>query len=408
MLDLINEILATLRHNKLRTALTGFAVSWGIFLLIVLLSVSQGLINGMEAMFSERDFESMTISGGWAHKPFDGLSEDRPIKLRDRDLTILASKNGNVVASVAANINSDSTIVSTQKDYLTDGYTGVYPSGLHAEGGKLKRGRFINDSDIREKRRVIVLHEKNADILFGEHVNPIGCQVKVGELSFLVVGTYAHEWNKRSFIPYSTARSMSGGSDKVNRITVGVKNLTTIADGERAEKSFRQTLGREHRFDPSDNSAVWIWNRFNNHLTTSSAMNALQFAVWVIGLLTMLSGIVGVSNIMFVSVRERTHEIGVKRAIGARPFAILKQIILESIAITTLFGYIGIILGLLVAQFLNTMAEEGDWAFMKNPSVNIAIALQVTVVLIVAGALAGLFPAIKSLKIKPVEALRDE
>lgn len=137
-------------------------------------------------------------------------------------------------------------------------------------------------------------------------------------------------------------------------------------------------------------------------------MNALQFAVWVIGLLTMLSGIVGVSNIMFVSVRERTHEIGVKRAIGARPFAILKQIILESIAITTLFGYIGIILGLLVAQFLNTMAEEGDWAFMKNPSVNIAIALQVTVVLIVAGALAGLFPAIKSLKIKPVEALRDE
>ncbi len=408
MIDLVNEILATLQHNKLRTALTGFAVSWGIFLLIVLLSASQGLINGMETMFAAHDTESMTITGGWAHKPYDGLSEDRPITLRDRDLAILKSKNGSTVTSATARINSDTIIISTQKDYLSDGFSGVYPSELRSEGATLERGRFINEADIRSERRVIVLHKKNAEILFGKHTDPVGLQVKVGELSFTIVGTYDHEWNKRSYIPYTTARSMSGGSDKVNRITVGVKNLNGLADGVKAEKALRQTLGREHRFDPTDSSALWIWNRYNQHLATSSAMGAVQFAVWIIGLLTMLSGIVGVSNIMFVSVRERTHEIGVRRAIGARPLAILRQIILESVAITTIFGYVGIISGLLVANTINSLAEKGDWMFLKNATIDIAIALQVTVVLIVAGALAGLFPALKSLKIKPVEALRDE
>lgn len=408
MFDLINEILATLRHNKLRTALTGFAVSWGIFLLIVLLSVSRGLVNGMESMFSQRDLETMTLSGGWAHKAYDGLSEDRRIELRDRDLNVIGERNADVVSSVAANINNDTTRISTGKDYLTDGYSGVYPSGLRDDGGRLTGGRFINEADIREGRRMIVLNSKNAGLLFNSVEDAIGKEVKVGELSFKVVGIYEHEWNKRSYIPYTTARNMTGGSDKVNRITVKIKNLHTLEDGREAESAFRQTLGRQHRFDPTDQSAVWIWNRFNDHLTTSTAMGAMQLAVWIIGILTLLSGIVGVSNIMFVSVRERTHEIGVRRAIGARPMAILRQVILESVAITTLFGYIGIILGLLVAQFINSLAKQGNWEFMKNVTVDIAIALQVTLVLILAGAFAGLFPALKSLKIKPVEALRDE
>lgn len=406
MTDLFNEILATLSHNKLRTALTGFAVSWGIFLLIVLLSVSQGLVNGMEAMFAQRDYESMTISGGWAHKPYDGLSDNRKINLRDRDLAMLESKNGNVISSVSARVKSDSTTISTQKDYLTDGYVGVFPSQLHSEGGKLVSGRFINDSDLKSARKVIVINKENAEILYDK--DPLGQQIKVGPLSFTVVGIYEHEWNKECYIPYTTARNMAGGTDRVNRIEVGLKNVETLADGENAETGFRTTLGRAHRFDPTDDSAVWIWNRFNQHLTTSSAMNAIFIAVWVIGLLTMLSGIVGVSNIMFVSVRERTHEIGVRRAIGARPLSILKQIIVESVAITTIFGYIGIVAGLLVAGLINSIAEKEDWTFMKNAAIDISVAMQVTVVLIIAGAAAGLFPALKSLKIKPVEALRDE
>lgn len=407
MIDLINEILATLRHNKLRTALTGFAVSWGIFLLIVLLSVSNGLINGMDAMFSKHDTQSMTVQGGWAHKPFKGLTDDREIKLRERDMSLIQNRNSDVVARVSAEISTDTATISTTNDYITGGYQGVYPSGLKDEGATMVEGRFINENDLRQGRRVIVLHKDNARNLFGNK-DAVGQLVKMNNLSFTVVGTYAHEWNKRSFIPYTTARNLAGGSDAVKKITVGVHNISTIEEGSNAEQSMYTILGNEHQFDPSDKGALWIWNRFNQNLTQSAASGALNIAIWIIGLLTMLSGIVGVSNIMFVSVRERTHEIGVRRAIGARPLSILKQIMLESVAITTLFGYIGIVLGVAVAQLIDHICTQGEMEFMKNPSVDIAVALQVTLVLILAGAFAGLFPALKSLKIKPVEALRDE
>lgn len=407
MIDLANEILATLRHNKLRTALTGFAVSWGIFLLIVLLSVSQGLVNGMEAMFSRHDSQSMTIQGGFAHKPYKGLTDDRRIQLKERDLSLISGHDANVISRVSAEISSDTATISTTRDYVTGGYKGVYPTGLKDDGATLKEGRFINDNDVRQRRKVIVLHHENARNLFGK-TPPIGQLVKMSGLSFTVIGTYAHEWNKRSYIPYSTARGLSGGSDAVKKITVGVKNISTVEEGTDVERSFFDILGKEHQFDSSDDSALWIWNRFNSNLKQTTASDMLKMAVWIISLLTMLSGIVGVSNIMFVSVRERTHEIGVRRAIGARPLSILKQIILESVAITTLFGYIGIVSGVAVAGVINHIATEGHMEFMKNPSVDLGVALQVTVVLIIAGALAGLFPALKSLKIKPVEALRDE
>ena len=405
MTDLINEILATLRHNKLRTALTGFAVSWGIFLLIVLLSVSEGLLNGMESMFSQRDTESMTIEGGVTHKPYKGLTDNRQITLRERDIDIIRNRNSNVVTRIAADIRNDSATISTGKDYVTGGYQGAYPSALKGDGATIMEGRFINDNDINKGRRVIVLHKDNARNLFGKKY-PIGELVKMSGLTFTVVGVYNHEWNTRSYIPYTTARNLTGGSDKVKRITVGVDNLKNVEEGTAAERGFYSTLGNEHQFDSSDESALHIWNRFNQYLKQSSAMGALGIAIWIIGMLTMLSGIVGVSNIMFVSVRERTHEIGVRRAIGARPLSILKQVILESVAITTLFGYIGIVAGVITAQGISVITK--NMPFIKDPSVNISIAIQVTVVLIIAGALAGLFPALKSLKIKPVEALRDE
>lgn len=408
MIDLINEILATLRHNKVRTALTGFAVSWGIFLLIVLLSVSHGLVNGMNAMFSSRDTESIRVSGGWANKPFKGLTDNRQVQLREKDMQLIANRNPESVNNVSAQIENNSAVISTGKDYITGGYTGVYPSGLKDEGGKLAAGRFVNDNDIRQGRRVVVLHKDNARNLFGEHSDPVGQLVKINDLSFTVIGVYTHEWNTGSFIPYTTARNMAGGSDIVNRMTVSVQGLTTIEDGNEVENEIYNALGNEHSFDPSDRSALWVWNRFNDHLRQSAATGAMDIAVWIIGMLTMLSGIVGVSNIMFVSVRERTHEIGVRRAIGARPFSILKQIILESVAITTLFGYVGIVLGVAVAGLIGYICDKGNVTVILNPTVNLTVALEVTVVLVIAGALAGLFPALKSLKIKPVEALRDE
>lgn len=408
MFDLASEIMATLRNNKLRTALTGFAVSWGIFLLIVLLSVSRGLVNGMESMFAQRDTETVSIRGGYAQKAFKGLKENRRIRLKDSDMDVLESQNANVIADVAAQISNDSAKVTSSKDYLTGGYRGVYPTEQRNSGLNIVNGRFINQNDINQRRRVAVINEESAKTLFGEK-EPVGQLVEICDLSFTVVGTYKQEWRRDVYIPYSTARSMSGGSDRVNNITVKLKNVRTLEESDDAESGFRSTLGRLHSFAEDDRGSLWIWNRFSDYMRSSSAMGAIGMAVWVIGLLTMLSGIVGVSNIMFVSVRERTHEIGVRRAIGAKPRSILKQIILESVAITTLFGYVGIVLGVLLSQGIAMLTESGgDRSPIKDPTVDIAIAIQVTLVLIIAGALAGLFPAMKSLKIKPVEALRDE
>ncbi len=407
MMDLIGEIAATLRHNKLRTALTGFAVSWGIFLLIVLLSVSSGLVNGMEHMFTSRDYESMSVSGGWAHKPYRGLKDDREVALRVSDIAVVESQTADLTSGVTGAMGNDTAIVSTSRDYVGMGYRGVYPSGLRSEGATLEEGRFVNEADMKDHRRVIVLHKDNAETLFGD-APAVGQRVTMCGLSFTVVGIYSHEWNRKSYIPFTTAKNLSGGSDTIVEMTVGLRGLTEQSQGEEAEEEVRATLGRLRQFAPDDRNAVWIWNRLNQYFTTAAAMEVLRIAVWIIGLLTMLSGIVGVSNIMFVSVRERTHEIGVRRAIGARPAAILKQIILESVAITTLFGYVGVVAGVALAALIDKLTSGMEPRILLNPSIDLSVALEVTCVLVLSGALAGLFPALKSLKIKPVEALRDE
>lgn len=187
---------------------------------------------------------------------------------------------------------------------------------------------------------------------------------------------------------------------------VEVDGMKTAEQGERVENDIKSTMSIQHDFAPDDGSAIWLWNRFTQHLQMTDGLDILNMAVWIIGIFTMLSGIIGVSNIMFVSVKERTHEIGVRRAIGAKPRAILSQIIMESVFITALFGYIGVVAGIGVTELLNHIFADSD--FLKNPTVTVAIALQITVVLIIAGSLAGLFPALKALKVKPVEALRTE
>lgn len=407
MIDLINEILATIRHNKLRTALTGFAVSWGIFMLLILLSLTQGLVNNMNTWFASRDNEVISIRGGYAQKAFQGLKENRRIKLKDTDMEVIRSQNGGTVAEVSAELSNSSALISSPKDYVDVGYVGVYPSIVAEQGLKIAKGRGINHNDLAQQRRVVFLAQESATILFGEK-DPVGQRVKIGDLSFTVIGTYDSEWNTNAYIPYTTAKALSGNSGDVDRLQVKIKNINTADKSDEAEQAYRATLGRLHTFAADDDGALWIWNRFSDYMRQNTAQSAVLTAMWIIGLLTMLSGIVGVSNIMFVSVRERTHEIGVRRAIGAKPRSILRQIILESVAITTLFGYIGVVMGVLVTEAVNHYLKDMPDAVLKDPTVDLGLAAQVTVVLIIAGALAGLFPAIKSLKIKPVEALRDE
>jgi len=406
MIDLLKEIWQTMSNNKLRTALTGVAVAWGIFMLIVLMGMSRGVVNSFNDNRRSQGSNMLKVWGGVTTEPWRGYKEGRTIELKESDMARVATDNPVQTASVSAEINGRNLTISTPHDYMVSRYTGVYPVEAELRALDMTRGRFINDVDIRDHRKVMVLSEQNAITLFGNVEAAMGQAVKAGDLSFKVVGVYDSDWARTVYIPYTTARSLSGNGDVVDNITVELRNVSSKADGELAESRTRRTLGGIHNFRADDESAVWVWNRFTQQLQMKQGMSILETAVWIIGLFTLLSGIIGVSNIMFVSVKERTHEIGIRRAIGAKPRAILTQIVFESVAITTLFGYIGIVAGTALTELIAQLSEGTD--FLKNPRMDLSVALTVTVVLVVAGMCAGLFPALKALKIKPVEALRDE
>lgn len=405
MFDLINEIWQTMRTNKLRTALTGLAVAWGIFMLIILLGISKGVLTSFQSSSLAQNPNKINVYPGNTSMPYKGLKEGRYIQLRDRNLDEIKNDNPNDVASATAEMNQSGTI-STPLDYITTSYSGVFPGTEKMLQLPMIYGRFINEKDLNDMRKVIVLNKKDAETLFKNIGSSIGKTVDVNGIAFTLVGIYEHEWRSGTFIPYTTARALSGFDDKVYSIQVDIKGVKNMEDAERVERNIKSTLAKYNQFDPDDESAVWMWNRFSSYLNSQEAAGVLNTAMWVIGLLTLITGIVGVSNIMFVSVRERTHEIGIRRAIGARPHNILLQVIIESVAMTTLFGYIGILLGTIGNEIMAQVFADGD--FINDPRVDLSLAIEVTVVLIVSGALAGIFPAMRALKIRPVEALRTE
>ncbi len=406
MLDLVREIGQTLRNNRLRTVLTGISVSWGIFMLIVLLGASRGVTNYFEYAMSSQSNNVISFWSGVTSMPYKGYKDGRYIGLKSSDIDAILHDNPGKVSNVIAFASVDTARISTSLDVLTNGFEAVYPGAQATNGIEMSHGRFINERDIADARRVIVLAAKNARLLFGSDSLAVGKTVQSLGLAWTVAGVYDHRWRSQSMVPYTAYKAVTGNTDDAYELDVTVEGLETEADGKAAEKSIRTTLAQRHEFHPDDPNAVWVWNSFTSYLTNKAANRYLELAVWVIGIFTLLTGIVGVSNIMFVSVRERTHEIGIRRAIGAKPRSVLAQILAESVAVTAIFGYIGIVAGTFVLQIIASVI--GDVEGFRNPTVDMSIAVKVTVALIVAGAVAGLFPALKAIKVKPVEALRDE
>lgn len=419
MFDIWQEIYSTIKRNKLRTFLTGFAVAWGIFMLIVLLGAGNGLIHAFDKSASERAMNSIKIFPGWTTKAYDGLKEGRNIQLDNKDLHATATNFGNNVISAGATVRQSNVNISFGSEYVNLTLYGVFPSYTEVETVKSVDGRFINDIDIKERRKAIVIHKKTAEILFDKtKTNPIGQFVNAGGVAYQVVGLYDDQGDKNSneaYMPFSTLQTIYNKGDKLNNIIFTTKNLDTEEANKEFEKHYRRQLGNNHRFDPTDDSAIWIWNRFTQYLQQQTATGILRTAIWVIGLFTLLSGIVGVSNIMLITVKERTREFGIRKALGAKPSSILFLIIIESITITTLFGYIGMVAGIGATEWMNasfgtqTMDNGmGTATVFLNPTVDISIAIQATLTLIVAGTLAGFFPARKAVSIRPIEALRAD
>lgn len=415
MIDTLQELYATIKRNKLRTALTGLAVSWGIFMLIVLLGAGNGLIHAFEQSSSERALNSMRIYPGTTTKSFDGLKEGRYIQLDNRDLTDTEELFDEYIINAGATLQPGSVNISYGNQYVNRSLYGVHPNYTEVEDVKIVEGRFINAYDIKERRKVIVLHKKSAEILYKEQP-AVGTFVNAGGIAYQVVGIYEDSGSSDSntaYIPFTTLQIIYNRGNKLSNIVFTTKGLTDEADNEAFETLYRKAIAQNHRFDPSDDSAIWISNRMTQYLQTQEAMGLLRTAIWVIGIFTLLSGIVGVSNIMLITVKERTREFGIRKALGAKPRHILWIIIVESVAITTLFGYIGMVAGIGVTEWMDTLfgnqaIETGGVSetIFTNPTVDIRIAIQATLTLIVAGTLAGLFPARKAANIRPVEAMK--
>ena len=428
-MELLNEIWQTARRNKLRTTLTGFAVAWGIFMLIVLLGAGNGLINASVEQNNRFLSSSMVVFGGETSMPYQGLKEGRSIRLQDRDLITTATEFSDHIDEVGAQY-STTGIISLGQQYISTQVNGVYPNHNKIDKVEMLHGRFINDIDIREKRKVLVLSNKQAKELLAvpsvatqsqqtkQEGTLIGQHVKLGNFAFQVVGIYKENENGRAnaFSSYTAIKSIYGANtDDAGRIEFTFHGLPTEAANEAFEKDYRARLNTAHQAHPDDESAVWLWNRYTQSLEMETGIGIIRTALWIIGLFTLLSGIVGVSNIMLITVRERTHEFGIRKAIGAKPWSILKLIIVESVIITTFFGYIGMVLGVAANEWMDatighTKVDAGLFkaSMFLNPTVGIDVCIEATLVMVIAGTFAGLIPAFKASRIRPIEALRAD
>ena len=431
-MELLNEIWQTARRNKLRTSLTGFAVAWGIFMLIVLLGAGNGLINANLKQSDRFLSSSMVVFGGWTSKPYQGLKEGRDIRLHESDMEITAKEFSKNVDEVGAQYNTSATI-SLGQQYISTSISGVYPNHTKINKVEMLHGRFINEIDVKESRKVLVVGNKQAKELINSQftihnsqstihnsqlASLIGQFVNVGTLAFKVVGIYKEQENGRSdaFSSYTAIKRIFGANtDDAGRIEFTFHGLPTEKANEDFERDYRHRLNAEHQAHPEDEDAVWLWNRFTQNLQMEQGIGIIRTALWIVGLFTLLSGIVGVSNIMLITVKERTHEFGIRKAIGAKPWSILRLIIVESVIITTIFGYIGMLLGIFANEYMDaTIGHETiDTGLFKatmflDPTVGLDVCIEATMVMIIAGTIAGLIPAFKASRIRPIEALRAD
>ena len=419
MRDIITEIWSTARRNKLRTTLTGFAVAWGIFMIIVLLGAGNGLINAQLQQSGRFLSSSMVVFGGETSKPYQGLKEGRNIRIQTRDIETTASAAfKDHIDEVGAQYRTQATI-SLGQQYLSTQVAGVYPNHNKIDKVELLCGRFINDIDIQQKRKVLVLGSKQAkelepkgyDRLMGHYVN-------VGSFAFKVVGIYQEQENERAtaYSSYSAIKGVYGANtDDAGRIEFTFHGLTTERANVDFENAYRKRINANHQAHPEDNNAIWLWNRYQNNLQMQKGIGIIRTFLWIVGLFTLLSGIVGVSNIMLITVKERTHEFGIRKAIGAKPWSILKLIITESVIITTFFGYIGMVLGVMANEYMDATLGHNtiDTGLFRatmfvNPTVGLDVCIEATMVMVIAGTIAGLIPAYKASRIRPIEALRAD
>jgi putative ABC transport system permease protein len=402
--DTWQEILETLRRNKLRTALTGFAVAWGIFMLIVLLGSGQGLAHGIEHQFRDDAVNSIWVSGGQTAKPYKGLQPGRRIRFENADYDQIVSRVPGVEYSSARFWVFGNQRVNYRNEWGSFTIRAVHPGHQVIERTKVIAGRFINQLDIDRLRKVVVLGVLVHEALFGDEP-AIGKEIRINNIAFQVIGVFDDDGSDSEreliYLPISTAQRAFQARNRINQILYTTGEASVPESVTMADKT-RQILAVNHTFDPEDQRAIFLRNNVEVFQRFVGLMAGIRVFVWIVGIGTLIAGVVGVSNIMLVAVRERTREIGIRKAIGATPRSVIGLVLKESILITTVAGYLGLVLGVAVLEGIGRLLPE-EASFFRDPHVDFGTAIAATAVLVVAGTIAGFFPARRAALVQPVD-----
>ncbi len=406
--DKWQEILSVMRRNKLRTLLTALTVAWGIFLLVLLVGFGNGLQNGIIYTFRDDAINSLWIYRGKSSLPYKGMPVGRQIQFNNEDYDRIRETIDGVEHMTSRFYLYGEFTISYKNKHSSFDVRSCHPDHLHLENTLMVSGRYLNDIDIKAKRKVAVVGTKVVAMLFGDE-NPLGKYINVNGIMYKVVGVFRDEGGpgeeRKIYIPISTAQQAYGGGTKVHQImmTVGDADLATSqAIGEQ----IRLLLAEQHNFSPNDRRAVFVRNNLESFQRWNSIIDGVALFLQIIAMLTIFAGIISISNIMLITVKERTKEIGVRKAMGATPWSIVSMVLQESIVITALSGYIGMVAGVAAVELFKNLFPAGD--YFRNPYVDLEIAVIATLLMVSAGALAGLFPAIRAASIKPIEALRTD
>lgn len=411
-MDGLQEILYTLRQNKLRTALTAFGVFWGIFMLILLLGAGRGMQNGIYDSFGTDVRDFIVVWTGATAVAHEGMGVGRTIRLTTEDLTAIKRQVPGIRFIASENRIGGATIRYGNK-------TGNFSvHGIPDDFFNIKEsvpfnfGRKLNPLDQRQTRKSTILGRTVAERIFGEGVDPVGKEVEVNNVVMNVVGVFYDKGNRgqdseRIYIPDTTYRTVFGGGDNIQ--TLWLRPEAGV-DGFELESNVKELLQRRHGVSPEDRRAVQSFNMAEPAKMVNGLFIAINGIIWFVGLGTLSAGIVGVSNIMIITVKERTREIGIRKALGATPFNIVKTLLLESILVTSIAGYAGMVLGVGLIELIafGLRSAGAEMPFFQNPEVNFQAAITAIMLLVVVGALAGLMPALKAARIMPIEAMRAE
>ena len=405
--DRWQEIFETIRKNKLRTFLSGFTVALGIFIFIILFGFGNGLKNQFQEFFLDDATNVIYLFPGKTSKPYNGFKSNRRIEFRNDDLTDIKEQFPFFLEYITPRISRAAEVKYKNEfdNYVT---RAVGPAHQFAEKTILMKGRFINQDDIIYKTKYAVIGRLVARDLFNQE-DPIGKFINVGNSVFKVVGIFQDDGGDREeryiYIPYTTRQLLEKSNDKLDRIILAFKPQIGHSGSVVFERKLREFLKKKKSIDPSDPNGIYIRNVADQLKQNQQFANVLQLIVTFVGLGTLIAGIIGISNIMVFVVKERTKELGIRKALGATPKSVIRMILQESIFITTISGYMGLFIGIFVLQNIGVSLEE---YFIKNPYIDTSTALFSTLILILFGGIAGYIPAKRAARIKPIIALRDE